>query len=72
MSKLITAEGMKILIEKKKKGEKLPEGWEIDVAKYVSMKEKAMNSWMKYYFDSCDAYDSAVKKEKELHGFGKD
>ena len=72
MGDIITIEGLNILLEKEKKGEPLPEGWELDVAKYISMKEKAMNKWMEEYFDACDDYNSAVEKEKVLHGFGKD
>ena len=72
MSNIITIKGINMLLEKKKKKEPLPEGWKLDVANYVLMKERAMNQWMKEYFDACDDYNFAVEKEKMLHGFGKD
>lgn len=72
MAGIITSEGLNKLIEMKKKGEKLPETWKIDVANYIRMKEKIMNKWMEDYFRTTEDYNSAVKKEKILHGFGKD
>jgi len=42
---LLTIEGIRELLRKKKRGEPLPETWKEDVKKYIEIKEKAVNSF---------------------------
>lgn len=66
---LLTSEGLMMLIKMKKKGEKLPEFWKEDVARYVTNKQKIMEKWMEEYNDACEEYNNALRMEKKLHGF---
>lgn len=68
MGQIITGKGLNDLIDLKKKGITLPQGWKKDIEAYIFIKERIKASWFAEYLEAVEDLKDALSKARFLHG----